>query len=164
MARSIKEVPPQETDQKTTKSTTKKSASATKKATKSTAKKTTKKQTINPLPTLEPAYTPSQAEKMCKGISPALRQQAITLAESILTLQKKIEQQTPIYETEPLIQEVTVGTGEKILRSNPFVQEFRATVRDYSAALKSFKELCDVKGKPQESSPLDTLKSRYRIS
>ena len=160
MARSIKDVPPQETEQKTTKSTTKKSTSTTKKATKSTAKK----QTINPLPTLEPAYTPSQAEKMCKGISPALRQQAITLAESILTLQKKIEQQTPIYETEPLIQEVTVGTGEKILRSNPFVQEFRATVRDYSAALKSFKELCDVKGKAQESSPLDSLKSRYRIS
>lgn len=136
---------------------------ATKKA---TAKKTTtkKKQTINPLPVLEEAYTPSQAEKMCRGIIPALRPQALTLAEAILTLQAKIEQQTPIYKTEPLVQEVKVGTGETILRSNPFVQEFRATVREYSAALKSFKELVDAKGKPSEVSPVDALRSRYKIS
>ena len=74
MARSKKEVSPQTTEKKTT----------TKKTTKKPAAKT---QTINPLPVLE-TYTPSQAEKMCKGISPALRPQALTLAESILTLQK----------------------------------------------------------------------------
>ena len=147
---SKKETTPQTTEKKaTTKKTTAKKPAA-------------KKQAINPVPVLE-TYTPSQAEKMCKGISPALRPQAITLAESILTLQRKIEKQTPIYETEPLVQEVTVGTGEKILRSNPFVQEFRATVREYTATLKAFKELVDAKGKSAESSPLDNLKSRYNI-
>lgn len=153
MARSKKEAPPQTTEKKTT--------------TKSTTKKTTNKpaaktQTINPLPVLE-TYTPSQAEKMCKGISPALRPQALTLAESILTLQKKIEQQSPTYETEPFVQLVTVGTGETIMRNNPFVQEFRATVREYASTLKAFKELVDAKGKSTESSPLDNLKSRYNI-
>lgn len=150
MARSKNEAPPQTTEKKTT----------TKKA---TAKKpAAKTQTINPLPVLE-TYTPSQAEKMCKGISPALRPQALTLAQSILTLQKKIEQQSPTYETEPFVQLVTVGTGETIMRSNPFVQEFRATVREYASTLKAFKELVDAKNKTAESSPLDNLKSRYNI-
>lgn len=149
MARSKKEASPQTTEKKTTtKTTTKKPAAKT--------------QMINPLPVLE-TYTPSQAEKMCKGISPALRPQALTLAESILTLQKKIEQQSPTYETEPFVQLVTVGTGETIMRSNPFVQEFRATVREYASTLKAFKELVDAKGKSTESSPLDNLKSRYNI-
>ena len=150
MARSKKEAPPQTTEKKTT-------------TKKTTAKKpAAKTQTINPLPVLE-TYTPSQAEKMCKGISPALRPQALTLAQSILTLQKKIEQQSPTYETEPFVQLVTVGTGETIMRSNPFVQEFRATVREYASTLKAFKELVDAKGKSTESSPLDNLKSRYNI-
>ena len=150
MARSKKEAPPQTTEKKTT-------------TKKTTAKKpAAKTQTINPLPVLE-TCSPSQAEKMCKGISPALRPLAMTLAESLLTLQRKIEKQTPIYETEPLVQEVTVGTGETILRSNPFVQEFRATVREYASTLKAFKELVDAKNKTAESSPLDNLKSRYNI-
>ena len=149
MARSTKETPPQTTEKKTTKKTT-------------TKKPTAKTQAINPVPVLE-TYTPSQAEKMCKGISPSLRPLALTLADSLLTLQRKIEKQTPIYETEPLVQEVTVGTGETILRSNPFVQEFRATVREYASTLKAFKELVDAKNKTAESSPLDNLKSRYNI-
>ena len=150
MARSKKEAPPQTTEKKTT-------------TKKTTAKKpVAKTQTINPLPVLE-TYTPSQAEKMCKGISPALRPQALTLAQSLLTLQKKIEQQSPTYETEPFVQLVTVGTGETIMRSNPFVQEFRATVREYASTLKTFKELVDAKSKSAENSPLDNLKSRYNI-
>ena len=150
MARSKKETPPQTTEKKTT-------------TKKTTAKKpAAKTRTINPLPVLE-TYTPSQAEKMCKGISPALRPQALTLAQSILTLQKKIEQQSATYETEPFVQLVTVGTGETIMRSNPFVQEFRATVREYASTLKAFKELVDAKNKTAESSPLDNLKSRYNI-
>ena len=65
----------------------------------------------------------------------------MTLAKAIVALQEKIEQQIPIYEQMPMAQTVKVGTGEKILRQNPAAQEFRATVREYSQALQSFKAL-----------------------
>ena len=83
----------------------------------------------------------TQAEKMCESVSDELRPQAIVLAEAIIALQKKIKEQTPIYNKQELAQEVTVGTGETILRQNPIVQEYRATVRDYTQALEKFNNL-----------------------
>lgn len=82
-----------------------------------------------------------QAEKMCESVSEELKPQAIVLAEAVLTLQKKIKQQTPIYKAQPLAQEVTVGTGETILRANPIVQEYRATVREYAQTLEKLNAL-----------------------
>lgn len=89
-----------------------------------------------------------QAEKMCEFVSDELKPQAITLAKAVLTLQKKIEQQTAQYLEEPLAQEVTVGTGERILRQNPVVQEYRATVRDYAQTLSKLNDLVGDQEKP----------------
>ena len=82
-----------------------------------------------------------RAEEMCADVCDELKPQAIALAESILVLQKKIKQQTPIYKQQPLAQEVTVGTGETILRQNPIAQEYRATVREYAQMLAKLSEL-----------------------
>ena len=68
-----------------------------------------------------------QAEKMCESVSEELKPQAIVLA-----------------------QEVTVGTGETILRANPIVQEYRATVREYAQALEKLNSLIK---KSSESRP-----------
>ena len=38
-----------------------------------------------------------QAEKMCESVCEELKPQAIVLAEAVLTLQKKIKKQTPVY-------------------------------------------------------------------
>lgn len=140
----------------TTKSTTKKPA------TKSTAKKktTTKKKTAKPTPVITQVITPSQAEQMCKGVDPRIRSQAIALANAVITLQNKIIQQTPEYEKAPLTQEVMVGTGEVVLRSNPLVQEYRATVRDYAASMKSLEELLNVKKGASDANPLDALRNK----
>ena len=43
-----------------------------------------------------------------------------TLEHAILAMRDKIEEQIPIFSNEPLSQEVTVGTGETILRQNPY--------------------------------------------
>lgn len=139
-----------------TKSTTKKSAA------KSTAKKktTTKKKPAKPVPVIEKIITPSQAELMCKGVDPRIRAQAIALANAVISLQNKIIQQTPEYEKAPLTQEVMVGTGEKVLRSNPLVQEYRATVRDYAASMKSLEELLNTKKGTTEVNPLDALRNK----
>lgn len=140
----------------TTKSTTKKPAA------KSTAKKktTTKKKTAKPTPVITQVITPSQAEQMCKGVDPRIRSQAIALANAVITLQNKIIQQTPEYEKAPLTQEVMVGTGEVVLRSNPLVQEYRATVRDYAASMKSLEELLNVKKGASDANPLDALRNK----
>lgn len=153
----------------TAKKTTTKKAPAKKPTTKKTAaKKTTatKKKTTakpKPVPKIEKIITPSEAELMCQGVNPQIRKQAVTLAESVLTLQNKIIQQTPAYEKAPLFQEVTVNTGETVLRANPLVQEFRATVRDYDQALKSLNELLNAQKGTSEESPLDALKNKFKI-
>lgn len=131
-------------------------------AKKTTAKKTTAKKP-KPVPVIEKIMTPTQAELMCKGVNPKIRSQAITLANAVITLQNKIIQQTSEYESAPLVQKVIVGTGEEVLRANPLVQEFRATVRDYDQALKSFNELLNAQKGSTEENPMDALKSKFKI-
>lgn len=105
----------------------------------------------------------TKAEEMCKGVSPAIMAQAVTLAQSVLTLQEKIEQQTPIYKEQDLCQEVTLQHGETVLRANPIVQEFRATVKDYSAALKSLKDILEEHKTEEEVSPVDSLRNKFKV-
>lgn len=152
---------------KTTSKTTSKKSTSTKSTTKkpaakSTAKKktTTKKKPAKPVPVIKKIITPTQAELMCSGVDPRIRPQAIALANAVITLQNKIIQQTPEYEKAPLTQEVIVGTGETVLRSNPLVQEYRATVRDYAASMKSLEELLNTKKGTTEVNPLDALRNK----
>ena len=160
MKKEVKATPKKSTTKKAPakKSTTKKTAA---KKTTATKKKTTAKP--KPVPKIEKIITPSEAELMCQGVNPRIRKQAVTLAESVLTLQNKIIQQTPAYERAPLFQEVMVNTGEIVLRANPLVQEFRATVRDYDQALKSLNELLIAQKGTSEESPLDALKNKFKI-
>ena len=127
------------------------------------AKSTTKKKTQKPTPVVEKIVTPTQAELICKGVDPRIKAQAIVLANAVITLQNKIIQQTPEYESAPLVQEVIVGTGEKVLRDNPLVKEYRATVRDYAASIKSLDEILNAKKGTDERSPLDELKTKFKI-
>ena len=101
-----------------------------------------------------------QAARMCESVSEELKPQAIVLAEAVLTLQKKIRNQTPVYNQQPLAQEVTVGTGETILRSNPIVQEYRATVREYAQTLEKLNSLIKMSS---ESRPRIDRNSKLHI-
>ena len=104
-----------------------------------------------------------QAEKMCANVCADIKPQAVTLADAVLAMQKKIEQQIPIYEQMPLAQQVTVGTGEKMLRQNPAVQEFRATVRDYAASLNNLQGILENHSTAETvASPRDGSVSRTR--
>jgi len=91
-------------------------------------------------------------EDICSKVNKDIRPQAETLAKAVFAMQAKIDQQIPIYEQMPLAQQVTVGTGEKMLRANPAVQEFRATVREYAQALNNLQQLvgdADVAADPE---------------
>ena len=115
----------------------------------------TKKQT-----TLQ-AMTP--AEQICKNAAPDIKAQAVTLANAVLSMQAKIEQQIPNYKDAPLAQQVTVGTGETMLRANPLTQEFRATVRDYAQALNNLNAILENKKNETETSPVDDLRARFKV-
>ena len=88
----------------------------------------------------------------------------MTLANAVLAMQNKIDQQIPIYEQMPLAQQVTVGTGEKMLRQNPATQEFRATVRDYAAALNNLKNVLENSNEPAEVSSLNDLRNKFKVA
>lgn len=162
MKKEEKATPKKKTSTKTLTTSTKKLTTKKAPAKKPAAKK---KATAKPkpVPKIEKIITPTEAELICQGVNPRIRKQAVTLAESVLTLQNKIIQQTPAYEKAPLFQEVTVNTGETVLRANPLVQEFRATVRDYDQALKSLNELLNAQKGTAEANPMDALKNKFKI-
>ena len=106
----------------------------------------------------------AKANDICSEVNERIRPQAETLANAVLAMQKKIEQQIPIYEKMPLAQQVTVGTGEKMLRQNPAVQEFRATVRDYSAALNNLQNILEDNKAAAPSDNLEKLRQRFKVA
>lgn len=116
-----------------------------------------KKATANPLPPR------TKADEICQDVAPGIKAQAVTLANAVLTMQEKIEQQIPIYKQMPLAQQVTVGTGETMLRANPATQEFRATVRDYAQALDSLNAILAENKTAPESSAIDDLRNRFKV-
>ena len=130
-------------------------------ATKKTTAKPKKKATTKPKPVSKIAKT--KAELMCEGVSDDIKPQATTLANAVLAMQEKIEQQVPIYKEQPLAQSVTVGTGETVLRQNPITQEFRATVRDYSAALNNLKDILEEKKAEGGTSSVESLRKRFGV-
>lgn len=141
------------------------------KAKGTTAKKTAikkkpaekRKTTTKAAPKAEPIRQKSLAEQICENVHGDIKAQAVTLTNAVLAIQEKIEQQIPIYKQMPLAQTVKVGTGEKMLRANPATQEFRATVRDYAAALNCLKEILNAEQAAPSSSPIDDLRSKFRV-
>lgn len=103
----------------------------------------------------------TKAEAICENKN--IDEQAVTLAEAVLALQEKVQTQIPIYKQMSLAQVVKVGTGQSMLRQNPAVGEFRATVRDYAAALKSLQDILDNGTEEVAVSDLDELRKRFKV-
>ena len=105
----------------------------------------------------------TEAEKICSSVSPKLHSQAVTLANAVIALQAKIEQQMPVYNQLPLAQTMTTTQGEKVLKNNPAMQEFRGTVRDYAASLKSLQAILEDTPDEVEESSVDELRRKFKI-
>lgn len=86
-----------------------------------------------------------------------------TLMKAILSLQQKLEDNVEQFREEPLRVMVEVGDGREVPRANPFVQEYRAMVRDYAAALKSYKEITGTKETPELSS-LEAIRAKIKVA
>jgi len=90
-------------------------------------------------------------------------QQLHTLENAILAMREKIEDQIPAFKAAALSQEVTVGTGETMLRQNPTVSEFRALVKDYGNVIKTYREL-SANGGSAEITSLDSIRSKFKVA
>ena len=103
-------------------------------------------------------------EKLCERVDEDLKPQVVTLARAVAALRDKIEQQMDLYTRSPLGQVVTTMQGERVVKQNPIMQEFRATVRDYAASLKNLQDMLESCNAPAEISPLDDLRGKFKIS
>lgn len=87
-----------------------------------------------------------------------------TLMKAILSMKKKLEADEKRFQGEPLMLWVEMGDGHVVPRANPFVQEYRAMVRDFSAALKAYEEITASTGAPAEVTSLEELRARFKVA
>jgi hypothetical protein len=104
----------------------------------------------------------AKSKKLCKNVKGPLDKQIITLSDAVLTMQKKIEEQIPVFKEAPLSMTMEKGDGKNVVRSNPTVTEFRALVRDYSSSLMTLKEILEESPQDQQPSPLDAIRERFK--
>ena len=86
-----------------------------------------------------------------------------TLMKAILSMQKKLEDNEKRFLDEPLRVWVENSNGTEVPKPNPFVQEYRAMIRDFAAALKAYKDITGEQESAQVSS-LESLRSRFKVA
>lgn len=152
------------TSRKGTTSTTSTSKKPVRKATstRKTVKKTTTAKKVEKTDNIPHVLTP--AEELCSNVREDIKPQVVTLANAVLAIQAKIEQQIPKYGKMKLAQRVKVGTGERVIRANPEIQEFRATVRDYATSLNSLQMILTENKAPTQVSDMDSLMKKFKIA
>lgn len=152
------------TNSKNAKSTTSSSRKPVRKtvSAKNAVKKTKTAKKVEKKDDFPHVLTP--AEELCSNVREDIKPQVVTLANAVLAIQAKIEKEIPKYGRMKLAQRVKVGTGEKIIRANPEIQEFRATVRDYASSLNSLQMILTENKAPTQVSDMDSLMKKFRIA
>lgn len=86
-----------------------------------------------------------------------------TLKQAILIMQDKLQEHEEEFLTAPLSIEVEMGDGRSVTRANPVVQEYRAMVRDFSSALRAYRDLI---GEEQagEVNSLDNIRAMFKVA
>ena len=64
-----------------------------------------------------------------------------TLLGAILAMQEKIIAKTPAFKEADLTYEVEFASGGERVLPNPVVTEYRTLVKDYSSALRAYREM-----------------------
>ena len=86
-----------------------------------------------------------------------------TLLESILAMQDKLIETTPAYRSADLTYEAEMSDGRIITRVNPLVQEYRALLKDYGNAIKTYKEITGDSDQGA-AEKLDGLRMKFKIA
>ena len=86
-----------------------------------------------------------------------------TLKKAILAMKRKIDREKKAFLEAEMSVQVELGDGRIVTRANPVVQEYRALVRDYSAALKAYREITDGRV-TEEANQLDELRNKFKVA
>lgn len=92
-----------------------------------------------------------------------VRREDDALSDAIYSMERKIIEMLPEFDEADLVMRVGMSDGRIVMRANPFVQEFRALVKDYSIALKAQKELTGAEDQEQ-AAKLDMIRARLRVT
>ena len=108
--------------------------------------------------------TKKEAEAL-KDIDPRMKHQAAMVWKIERAMRKKVKAIFPTFEQMPVAQAVTSTQGEEVLKSNPAMQEIRATFRDYCTIVKvQFSLLGDKAPAAAEVSQLDSIRAKLKIA
>lgn len=102
--------------------------------------------------------------QMLNTYSSPIKTQVETLCDVIEVLEQKLQENYDEYVNAPLSIEVKKQDGEVTYRANPFVQEYRAMLRDYGQALSKFNELTRNKMNREDVGNLDDLRDKFKIN
>lgn len=107
----------------------------------------------------------TKAEKdILQNIDPRMKEQAAMVWRIEKALRKKVKQILPTFEKMQVAQTVTNTQGEQVLKSNPAMQEVRATLRDYISTVKTQWDMIGDNAAPAEVSAIDSIRQKLKIA
>ena len=107
--------------------------------------------------------TKSEKEAL-KNIDPRMQDQAAMVWRIEKAMRKKVKQILPTFEEMPVAQAVTSTQGEQVLKSNPAMQEIRATLRDYISVVKTQWDMIGNKATQAEVTSIDSIRQKLKIA
>lgn len=105
-----------------------------------------------------------QEKAMVEGIDRNMRDQAVNVCKIERAMRTKVKELIPIFKASEATQSVTNTQGEKVLKSNPAMQEIRATFRDYCTIVKVQQDILANKTAPVEVTSINALRSKLKIA
>jgi hypothetical protein len=100
-----------------------------------------------------------------QGLAPIMREPAVVVMKVEKATRKKItKEMIRKYEEMPLAQEVTNTQGERVLKSNPEMQEFRATVQLYCSIVKTMQAVFTDQAAPAEDDEINAIRQKLKIA
>ena len=100
-----------------------------------------------------------------EGLDPIMREPAVVIMKVEKATRKKLtKEMIRKYEEMPLAQEVTSTQGEKVLKSNPEMAEFRATAQLYCSIVKTMQAVFADKAAPAEADEISNLRQKLRLA
>ena len=107
----------------------------------------------------------TKAEKLLtQNLDPNMRDQAVTVCKIEKAMCSKVKALIPIYKESDVTQTVTSTQGEKVIKSNPALQEIRATFRDYCTIVKVQQDILANRAAPVEVANINTIRQKLKIA
>ena len=82
----------------------------------------------------------NKAEEICAGVH-VLHDEAVSLAESVLEMSKKLRELNRELPNQPLIVEYDNGGGQSGMRENPFFVAYEHLMASYNKSLRQLAEI-----------------------